>query len=232
MKRHFGDRLVLPLRVAAAAWLGGTLAWAALTISDEVTNPRLLVISMLVITAFCVMVAITLLAVQGVPPAEEVSEPVPVRQPSPSVRERPAPDNIWYAAAARDNAMRQASQSVPRARRTEAPHKAPEQPPTIVSIPVRAHRRADKGTVIQAAAVDPTAGALILQCPRCGDFGVDAHARQPYFAFACRHCGHSWRWTDGACWPTTVVRPRLAIAQANSSSLSSPEHVQAEPIRN
>jgi predicted RNA-binding Zn-ribbon protein involved in translation (DUF1610 family) len=228
MKRYFGDRFVLPLRVAAAAWLGGALAWAALTISDEVTNQRLLVISMLVITAFCVMVAVTLSAVQGVSPAEEVSEPVPLRQPSPSERERPAPDNMWYAAAARDNAMRQARQPAPTARRTEASRKAPEQPPTMVSIPVRAHGRAGKGTMMQAAA-GPTAGVLILQCPRCGDFGVDARARQPYFAFACRHCGHSWGWTDGACWPTTVVRPRLAIAHANGSSSSSSVPVQAEP---
>jgi hypothetical protein len=49
----------------------------------------------------------------------------------------------------------------------------------------------------------------VVQCPWCGDFGVDVSQQQPGFAFACRRCGHQWRWQAGEAWPVSVVRPRL-----------------------
>jgi hypothetical protein len=42
MKRWLSARLVLVLGVAVAAWFGGALAMAAVTLSDDVTKPKLL----------------------------------------------------------------------------------------------------------------------------------------------------------------------------------------------
>src|SRR6266542_3475804 len=53
------------------------------------------------------------------------------------------------------------------------------------------------------------AATRVVQCPRCGDFGVDVRHQEPGFAFTCKSCAHHWRWGPGSAWPTTVVRPRL-----------------------
>jgi hypothetical protein len=48
----------------------------------------------------------------------------------------------------------------------------------------------------------------VVQCPHCGDFGVDVRQQEPGFAFTCNRCDRHWQWEPGAAWPVAVVRPR------------------------
>jgi hypothetical protein len=74
----------------------------------------------------------------------------------------------------------------------------------------------ERGAAAAGSVDEPPDPAVtrVVQCPRCGDFGVDVRQRAPGFAFACTRCGHPWRWEPGAAWPTTVVRPRRKRQQA------------------
>jgi hypothetical protein len=53
--------------------------------------------------------------------------------------------------------------------------------------------------------------ALIAQCPRCGDFRIDAVRQGGDYAFRCRNerCANTWTWTPGTPWPAVVVRRNL-----------------------
>jgi hypothetical protein len=227
MKRRFGARFVFVLRVAAGAWLGGALAMAAVTLAGEVARPKLLVIFMMVVTAFWVLMAVVISVAHALhapaTPARAVSTPL-VPSPTPAFENQSRqPESTWYAAAERDNASRPTRSSGRQARRVEAMPRTPDPPPRMISIPVRPHREGGNGTR-EMATGRPT--ALILQCPRCGDFGVSAHAQQPHFEFDCQQCGHSWSWTDGTPWPTTLVMPRLALAQFGGRSTTTSERSQ------
>jgi hypothetical protein len=219
VKRRFGARLVFVLGVAAAAWLGGALAMAALTLAGEVTKPKLLVIFMMVITGFWVLIAVVFSVAQAMrAPAKQaraVSTPLSP-SPTPSRGDQSWDrQSTWYAAAERDNASRESSPPTRQAGRAEAVRLTPDPPPRMASIPVRPQRKGGNGTRQLATS---KSAMLILQCPRCGDFGVSARAEQPHFDFDCRHCGHGWSWTAGAPWPTTLVRPRLGLGQFGGRS--------------
>lgn len=116
-----------------------------------------------------------------------------------------------------------------------APAAGPAPPPVSVAVPVpgtswwEAASAGPAGTPQPAApgwnerdtsaagrAGEATEAAVtrVVQCPRCGDFGVDLRQRTPGFAFACTRCGHQWRWEPGSAWPTAVVRPRRKRQQA------------------
>jgi hypothetical protein len=49
-----------------------------------------------------------------------------------------------------------------------------------------------------------------VQCPRCAEFDITVAEEVGGFAFGCRSCRHTWRWTPGRPWPPTVARPALA----------------------
>jgi hypothetical protein len=223
VKRRFGGRLAFVLRIAAAAWLGGALGLATLTLAGEVTKLKLLVIFMMMITGCWILIAVVISVAQAVraptTPVGAASTP-----PTPRLRDQSRElESTWYAAAERDNANRKSrppDRQTPRA----AALRTPDPPPRMASIPVRPHRNGGNGTR-QMADGRPT--ALILQCPRCGDFGVSVRAQQPHFEFDCGQCGHSWTWTDGAPWPTTLVRPRLGLGpfKGRSSTASEPSKV-------
>ena len=226
MKRRFGARFVLVLRVAAAAWFGGALAMAAVTLAGQVTKPKLLVIFMMVITAFWVLMAVALSVAQALrapaTQARAVSTPPPPA-PAPSRGDQSRePESTWYAAAERDNASRQSSSPARQARRAKAVLRTPD-PPRMASIPVRPHRKCGNGTREITAGI-PT--AHILQCPRCGDFGVSARVQQPDFEFDCRQCGHRWSWTVDDPWPTTLIRPRVGLAQFEGRPSTTSERSQ------
>jgi hypothetical protein len=55
---------------------------------------------------------------------------------------------------------------------------------------------------------DGPAASRVVQCPRCGDFGVDVRQGRAGFAFTCLACGNQWQWQPGHSWPVAVVRPR------------------------
>jgi hypothetical protein len=74
----------------------------------------------------------------------------------------------------------------------------------------------DGATAISAAPAPPLSSyraqdAMIAQCPRCGDFRIDAARHGSDYAFRCRNerCGNNWTWTPGTPWPAVVVRRNL-----------------------
>ena len=60
MTRLSGNKVVILLRVAAAAWIGGTLAMVVVLVTGTNPRPELLTAFVVAIDAFCVLAAATL----------------------------------------------------------------------------------------------------------------------------------------------------------------------------
>jgi hypothetical protein len=109
----------------------------------------------------------------------------------PSVRPPDKPFR-WERSSSRNE---QVTKAVRRVEREAAP--VPRSGvPEVVHLPV------DSGNS------DPTPERTqVVQCPRCGSFRVVYGQGEAGFSFRC-DLGHSWEWTPGQQWPTTVVSGR------------------------
>jgi hypothetical protein len=186
--------------VALASLTGAGLAVAALAVRRDITHPRLLAGIAIAVVALCVLAARRL-----APPSRPTGSPAPRSQAA-------QPAFSWDRSArilattgngpARTAAPRPRWRPPAPAREaSEAPLADPGTPPVSVAVPVRG------GEWRQVAAA--VAASRVVQCPRCGDFGVEISTQQPGFAFRCHRCGDRWRWKPGAPWPVSVIRPRL-----------------------
>jgi hypothetical protein len=125
------------------------------------------------------------------PESPQQAAPQPESGPAPASVAIPVSGQAWWEATTAEG-------------RAAAPRPGAE--------PEAARAATEEGVASATGSVDDGAagGALtrVVQCPRCGDFGVDVRHREPGFAFACGRCGNQWRWQPGSAWPATVVRPR------------------------
>jgi hypothetical protein len=220
-------------QVALAALVGGLLAVAVLAMRRDISDPGLLGALVIAALVFCVVATARLTA-----------QPGPITTPPPRV---PADDQTftWHHAtsavpAATGNDPIPTMAPSPRWTRPAPVPEPPADPGTpalSAAVPVRGGEwwqfaAASGGTAGRADARPAGSGdsggstldlsgttdtTRVVQCPRCGDFGVDVSQQQPGFAFRCRRCDNQWRWGPGAAWPVSVVRPRLGRRPASGS---------------
>jgi hypothetical protein len=207
--------------VAVAALGGGLLAAAVLTFGEGALRTGLVLFFVAVVTVLAILTVGTLQSVRfdrtkaqaphrpweagrspqrpgaSTYPQAQDSQPQ-YAQPEP-VRAPQLPQSVpWY-----DDGVG-ARQNSPQAPHTFRAAPAPAQPdpdtrPAAYDIFDVPGARRSGGRPVRR----------VVQCPRCGDFDVDASPTDQSFAFACRACHHTWTWRSGRPWPTTVVRPTV-----------------------
>jgi hypothetical protein len=211
MTRRPAHEPELLVKVALAALVGAGLA-ALVVRSLWSLDPPVLGVLVLAAVVFCVLVV-----ARRSPAPQPATRPAPQRvyQPSqPAQPAQPAAFSWGQPAPATANggaprwhpgaAPAETSAAQPTPAETSAAQPAPADPARPVATAALSVR---DGTRVPVAAA---ASARAVQCPRCGDFGVDVARRAPGFAFRCRCCDADWQWRPGAAWPVSVVRPRAA----------------------
>jgi hypothetical protein len=149
------------------------------------------------------MLLVVLVAALGVFAAgalqSDGGHPEPPRPPVPPGRGPGAPEpEPWYSSTTRNPPVAAPAPKPTFAPLPPAPQPEPEPPvpPAVDEYELPGARRAGAGRVRR-----------VVQCPSCGDFGVDLYRTPPSFVFTCRRCDHRWQWAPGQPWPATVVRP-------------------------
>ncbi len=206
--RTVGGRTVadwfLLLRVAVASLAGGLVAVGVLWFLEDRLVRLRLVLFLVVLVAVLIVLAIAALmsdrrgpahpGAGGPPPLPRPVEP----RPELAARGAPVPDRRHAGPG--------------RGRGWAGPAAAPPVPLPVFDPPPPVQERVTAPPAVDEHAVPgapPGAAAVrrIVQCPRCGDFGIVLRREAELFAFACRRCAHTWQWGAGLPWPTTVVRP-------------------------
>ncbi|MEN3357478.1 MAG: hypothetical protein V7637_1460 [Mycobacteriales bacterium] len=238
MSRGSGAEPSLLVRVAVAALVGGAIGAAALALTRDVDRPELVAGLVLVVAAASVLAVATLSAHPEQPAARRprpddrtAAQPFPPRSPArqPAARQ---PASSWPGVSTSPApGTRNGTPAAPTPGRWDhapppnpAPPSQPATPPMSVAIPVPGGawwQAAEAGPSTPAAPAhsgpaqggpaelsDHAAAIRVVQCPRCGNFGVDVHQQESGFAFTCNRCERHWRWEPGSAWPVAVVRPR------------------------
>jgi hypothetical protein len=204
--------------VAVAALGGGLLAAAVLAFGERALRMGLVLFFVAAVTVLAVLTVGTLQSAhldraKALAPHEALGRTDrPSRHPGPSTNPQaqyPQPQQVrapqlpppipWYADGAVDDDPQQAPNPFHVA---PAPPPQPEldtRPAAFETFDVPGARRSVGRPVRR-----------VVQCPRCGDFGVDVSSANQSFSFACRSCHHTWTWRSGRPWPATVVRPSAA----------------------
>ncbi|SDD47705.1 hypothetical protein SAMN05660690_4310 [Geodermatophilus telluris] len=195
--------LLLLLRVAAASLAGGLSAVVVLWVAEDgLPQPGVLLALVLLVTVLSVLASAALVSDRRSPGPPAGSPVPPVPHPA---APRPAPPALPPAPALPSGRRYDPAGGGP-GRAAPAPALPVFTPPKPV--PVRAASPPTWEThPVPGAARDAGAVRRLVQCPRCGDFGVEARRRAAVFAFTCRRCAHTWQWGRGSPWPATVVRP-------------------------
>ncbi|MEX5716970.1 hypothetical protein [Geodermatophilus maliterrae] len=201
--RTAADWLLL-LRVAGASLAGGLTAVVALRVLDgDLARPRLLLLLVLLVTVLSVLASAALVSDRGAPgrrggsPARPVPRPV---GPFPALPAASAPlSDRRYDPTGREHARPGPAPALPSGLPVFTP---PEPAPARTVSPPAYETHPVPGAARAAGAV-----RRVVQCPGCGDFGVDLRRQAAVFAFTCRRCAHTWQWSRGSPWPATVVRP-------------------------
>jgi hypothetical protein len=190
--RTVGDWLLL-FKVAVASLVGGLLAVGTLWILKGSLVRLRIILLLVVLVAVLIVLALAALMSDGqasARPRPRTADPRrrPASLPVQPTRRAPVPDRRDAGAA-----------TVPGPLPTFAP------PPRALEAVARP--RTVEEYPVPGARPDASAVRRIVQCPRCGDFGIEPVRQPASFAFACRRCGHAWQWRPGRPWPATVVRP-------------------------
>jgi hypothetical protein len=193
--RTAADWLLL-VKVAAASLLGGLLAVGTLWILKGSLVRLRIILLLVVLVAVLIVLALSALMSDrqaSAPPAPRTAGPRrhPASLPDQTTRRAPVPDR--------------------RAARTEeAPGPLPTFSPPPRALEAVVRPRTVEEYPVPGVRAEASAVRRIVQCPRCGDFGIELHRGPASFAFTCRRCAHAWQWRPGRPWPATVVRPPRA----------------------
>jgi hypothetical protein len=201
--RSFVD-VVLLAKVGAGAISGGLLATGVLWLFGYLDQPAFTAVLVLAMAVFCVMAAGSLQSAEHRRRLDRTRYPQPpvyaagpraVDRPAPVPVAPPAPQHTWHLAAARDSLAR-----------GSAPTAVSAPPPPVDPDPEPGPAR------VAEVRVPGRSGGVrrVVQCPRCAEFDITVAEEAGGFAFGCRGCRHTWRWTPGRPWPPTVARPALA----------------------
>jgi len=235
MSRRSGSDPVQLMRVSAAALVGGLLAMAVLAVVRDVQRAGLLLGFVVAAVAFSVLAVITLSPTPERSAAERRSrldgegpgwEFAPGSQAAQQASDRPGASTRRPGGAGDGTPVVRAS--APRwspSPSQPGPEPSPMAPVSVAvpvpggtwweaaasddaRVPATASSPARNQPVVPALDIADAEKTRVVQCPRCGDFGVDVLHHDPGFAFTCTHCDHHWRWGRGSAWPVAVVRPR------------------------
>lgn len=185
--RPVADWLLL-LRVAVASLAGGGSAIAVLwALRDDLPRPGVLLGLTVLVATLIVLALAALMSDRTGPPQPRAGGP-----PGPA-RSGPLPDRA--AVSRRGEPALELTAALPSFERPPPVDRRPRTTPSVVEHPV-------PGASPPSAAV-----RRIVQCPGCGDFGIEVRRRARSVAMTCRRCAHAWEWGPGRPWPPTVVRP-------------------------
>ena len=193
----------LLVRVAVASLAGGLSAVGVLWIVEgDLGRPELLLLLVVLVAALVVFALAALVSDRRGPPdagaGGHPSSPRPAAHPlGPPVLPAPVPGRE-PTRSAQDRGWSETAPALPAELPVFTPpppvRRPATTPPTVQEHPVPG---APPGAAVRR----------IVQCPRCGDFGVDLRREVERFTMTCHRCAHGWTRGPGRPWPATVVRP-------------------------